>query len=100
MDAAKRYRRRSFNGLEADGLATNMASMQVESVAAQNTAAGASLAPSNRPASSAGRQTSRPNSSHSHDRQGSAGSASSHTSARSQVSCIGAQIPRAKLTLV
>jgi hypothetical protein len=85
VDAAKRYRRRSFNGLEADGLATNMASMQVESVAAQNTGVGA-LAPSTRPASSAGRQTSRPSSTHSHDRQGSAGSASSHTSARSQVS--------------
>jgi hypothetical protein len=86
LDAAKRYRRRSFNGLEADTLATNMSTMQVDPVAAQNTATSASPTQSIRPASSSGRQSSRPTSSHSHDRQGSAGSASTHTSSRSQVS--------------
>lgn len=83
LDAAKRYRRRSFNGLDANALAANMASMQVASVAPQTTTASPELI---RPASSSGRQTSRPASSHSHDRQGSAGSASSKASSRSQVS--------------
>lgn len=84
-DAAKRYRRRSFNGLDANALAANMASMQVAPVAPQSTTV--STEPI-RPASSAGRQNSRPASSHSHDRQGSAGSASSKASSRSQVSII------------
>lgn len=84
-DAAKRYRRRSFNGLDANALAANMASMQVAPVAPQSTTV--STEPI-RPASSAGRQNSRPASSHSHDRQGSAGSASSKASSRSQVSIL------------
>ncbi|KAH7406982.1 hypothetical protein DE146DRAFT_676266 [Phaeosphaeria sp. MPI-PUGE-AT-0046c] len=81
LDAAKRYRRRSFNGLDANALAANMASMQVDPVTSQSTTA--SPEPM-RPVSSAGRQGSRPASSHSHDRQGSAGSASSKASSRSQ----------------
>lgn len=84
LDAAKRYRRRSFNGLDTDGLATNMASMQVGPAPIQGVTTSAVSNPA-RPASS-GRQGSRPTSSHSHDRQGSAGSASSNTSSRSQVS--------------
>lgn len=80
-DAAKRYRRRSFNGLDANALAANMASMQVAPIAPQSTTV--STEPI-RPASSSGRQNSRPASSHSHDRQGSAGSASSKASSRSQ----------------
>lgn len=83
VDAAKRYRRRSFNGLDANALAANMASMQVAPVAPQSTTVSAEPI---RPASSSGRQNSRPASSHSHDRQGSAGSASSKASSRSQVS--------------
>jgi hypothetical protein len=86
MDAAKRYRRRSFNGLEGNGVAVDVAAMKAESVTAQSTPTGASDAA--RPRSSAGKQSNRPTSSHSHDRQGSAGSASSNTSNRSQVSLI------------
>lgn len=85
VDAAKRYRRRSFNGLDANALAANMASMQVAPVATQSTTVSSEPI---RPASSSGRQNSRPASSHSHDRQGSAGSASSKASSRSQVSCL------------
>jgi hypothetical protein len=86
MDAAKRYRRRSFNGLEGNGVAVDVAAMKAESVTAQSTPTGESDAA--RPRSSAGKQSNRPTSSHSHDRQGSAGSASSNTSNRSQVSLI------------
>jgi hypothetical protein len=81
-DAAKRYRRRSFNGLDGNAVAANMAAMQIGPVTAENPAAGAPLASSARP-SSAGRPSSRPASSHSHDRQG---SASSNASSQSQVS--------------
>jgi hypothetical protein len=89
LDAAKRYRRRSFNGLDANALAANMATMQVAPGAGQSTTGNASSPNSTRPASSAGRQGSRPTSSHSHDRQGSAGSASSNASSRSQVRHVG-----------
>ena len=85
FDPAKRYRRRSFNGLEEKHLTSNMASLQVGSNTAQNTPPNNSQN-ATRPASSAGRPGSRPTSSHSHDRQGSVGSGSSKTSARSQVS--------------
>lgn len=85
-DAAKRYRRRSFNGLDADALAANMASMQVGPVAPQSGASGPAAPNLARPASSSSRQGSRPASRQSHDRQGSAGSASSNTSSRPQVS--------------
>jgi hypothetical protein len=88
MDAAKRYRRRSFNGLEGNGVAVDVAAMKADSAAAQNTPSAVSDAA--RPRSSAGKQSNRPTSSHSHDRQGSAGSASSNTSSRSQVSYIAA----------
>ncbi|CAO2652570.1 Nn.00g008530.m01.CDS01 [Neocucurbitaria sp. VM-36] len=80
IDAAKRYRRRSFNGLEEKNLTSNMASLQVGTNTAQSTASSTSqnvTKPASRPAS-------RPTSSHSHERQGSAGSASSNASARSQ----------------
>jgi hypothetical protein len=91
MDAAKRYRRRSFNGLDGNGVAINVAAMQNNPVAVQNTPAGASDAA--RPRSSTGKQSNRPTSSHSHDRQGSAGSASSNASSRSQVSYMAANEP-------
>lgn len=84
VDAAKRYRRRSFNGLEEKSLASNMATLQVDSSTAPSTTSAAQNA--TRPVSSSGRPGSRPASSHSHERQGSIGSAaSSNTSARSQV---------------
>ncbi|KAH3916536.1 hypothetical protein HBI56_047010 [Parastagonospora nodorum] len=83
-DAAKRYRRRSFNGLDGNAIAANMASMHVGSTTAESTTVSTASAEPTRPASSAGRQGSRPASSHSHDRQGSAGSASSKASSRSQ----------------
>ena len=82
LDAAKRYRRRSFNGLDANALASNMASMQVASAAIPDSATNAT--PNTTRPSSSGKHSSRPASSHSHDRQGSAGSASSNTSTRSQ----------------
>lgn len=82
-DAAMRYRRRSFNGLEEKNLASTMASLQVATPDAQTFAP--STQQSTRPTSSTGRPSSRPTSSHSHERQGSAGSGSSHTSSRSQV---------------
>lgn len=85
-DAAKRYRRRSFNGLEADTLTANMTSMKVGPAAAQNTTTTVTSSNLARPASSSSRQGSRPASGHSHDRQGSAGSVSSNNSSRSQVS--------------
>ncbi|KAH8728174.1 hypothetical protein GQ44DRAFT_676357 [Phaeosphaeriaceae sp. PMI808] len=86
VDAARRYRRRSFNGLDANGIAINMAAMQADTDAgsAQNTTASVPTSNSTRPASSSGRHGTRPTSSHSHDRQGSAGSGSSKTSSRSQ----------------
>lgn len=84
LDPAKRYRRRSFNGLEEKSLSSNTASLQVGTNAAEITAS-SNTSNAIRPASSSGRTASRPTSSHSHDRQGSAGSASSNASARSQV---------------
>lgn len=87
-DAAKRYRRRSFNGLDGNAIAANMASMQVGATTAESTTVNTASAEPTRPVSSSGRQGSRPASSHSHDRQGSAGSASSKASSRSQVSLL------------
>ncbi|KAF1939912.1 hypothetical protein EJ02DRAFT_351188 [Clathrospora elynae] len=82
LDPAKRYRRRSFNGLEADNTSPNMALLQVGPVTGQSTvpATNTSVA---RPSSS-GRPGSRPASSRSHKRQGSAGSVASNRSSRSQ----------------
>ncbi|KAF1833113.1 hypothetical protein BDW02DRAFT_501479 [Decorospora gaudefroyi] len=80
MDPAKRYRRRSFNGLEADNVTPNMASLQVGPATSQSTAANPNAT---RPSSSS-RTGSRPASSQSHERQGSAGSASSNNSSKSQ----------------
>jgi hypothetical protein len=83
MDAAKRYRRRSFNGLDGNGIAPNMAAMQVGTIA--HPGPQTSITPVVGRSESSGRQGSRPASSHSHDRQGSTGSASSNTSSRPQV---------------
>lgn len=69
-DAAKRYRRRSIAGVESSSIATNMATLQVASVAPQT----ANLK-DGRPTSSAGRPASSPG----HNRQGSAGSTASKT---------------------
>jgi hypothetical protein len=82
MDPAKRYRRRSFNGLEPDNVTPNMASLQ----AAPTTGQSAAPSPNTTRPSSSNRTGSRPESSHSHERKGSAGSASSNNSSRSQVS--------------
>ncbi|EOA85357.1 uncharacterized protein SETTUDRAFT_89871 [Exserohilum turcica Et28A] len=82
MDPAKRYRRRSFNGLEGEAITPSMASLQVSPATGQSVVVNQNAAA--RPSSS-GRTASRPDSSHSHRRQGSAGSASSNSS-RSQVS--------------
>ncbi|KAF1844332.1 uncharacterized protein K460DRAFT_162543 [Cucurbitaria berberidis CBS 394.84] len=82
-DAAKRYRRRSFNGLEEKTVPTNVASLQVGANAAQS----AALSTPKTATKPVSRPTSRPASSHSHERQGSAGSVSSNASARSQVCC-------------
>jgi hypothetical protein len=84
-DAAKRYRRRSFNGLDGDALAANMSTMQVGPPQTPNTTTGPLSPNLARPASSSSRQGSRPASGHSHDRQGSGDSVSSNTSSRSQV---------------
>jgi hypothetical protein len=85
IDPAKRYRRRSFNGLEGDNNVTStMASLQVSSGAGPSTTPSANTTTS----SNSNRAGSRPASSHSHERQGSAGSASSNNSSRSQVSTL------------
>ena len=84
LDAAKRYRRRSFNGLEEKHLALNVASLQVDNTATQSPPSNTAQAAA-RPASRGGQSGSRPASSHSHERKGSVGSVSSNTSARSQV---------------
>lgn len=84
MDPAKRYRRRSFNGLEGDNITPSKASLQVTSATGQSAVPSQSAT---RPSSS-GRTASRPPSSRSHERQGSVGSASSNNSSRSQVSLI------------
>lgn len=80
IDPAKRYRRRSFSGLEAENITPSMASLQVGPITGQTAAPSANAT---RP-SSAHRTASRPASSHSHERQGSAGSASSNNSSKSQ----------------
>ncbi|XP_014558919.1 hypothetical protein COCVIDRAFT_35712 [Bipolaris victoriae FI3] len=79
-DQAKRYRRRSFNGLEGENTTPSKASLQTSPSTAQPPVLNQSLT---RPSSS-GRAGSRPASSQSHERQGSAGSASSNNSSRSQ----------------
>ncbi|KAF9695483.1 hypothetical protein EKO04_006436 [Ascochyta lentis] len=73
QDSAKRYRRRSFAGVEGNG--------RPPSVTPAGTAPVQIAATSNgRPASNSGRPGSRPASSHSHQRQGSASSIQSSTS--------------------
>ncbi|OWY57957.1 Protein BNI4 [Alternaria alternata] len=81
IDPAKRYRRRSFNGLEEDSTAaSNIATLQASSGTGQST----TLSANTTNTSNSNRTGSRPASSHSHERQGSAGSASSNNSSRSQ----------------
>jgi hypothetical protein len=82
MDPAKRYRRRSFSGLEADNVTPNTPSLQVTPATSQSTV----TSPNATRPSSSNRTGSRPESSHGHKRQGSAGSVSSNSSSRSQVS--------------
>lgn len=76
-DSAKRYRRRSFAGVEGPNGqplgATPAGPAPVQTVT-----------PTMRPASNSGRPGSRPASSHSHQRQGSAGSIQSNTSTKVQ----------------
>ncbi|KAL5117974.1 bud neck involved protein [Pleosporales sp. CAS-2024a] len=93
-DAAKRYRRRSFNGLDGNALAANMGAMQLGTTTAEATTSAPPAADSSRPASSSGKQATRPVSSHSHDRQDSAGSASSNTSSSRPQSRSEASAPR------
>lgn len=82
FDTAKRYRRRSLSGL--DGMASDAAPPAVIStvpIAAPPKRPTEEL----RPPSSSNRHSSRPTSSHSHERQGSAGSSSSSVSNRPSV---------------
>ncbi|KAF2124725.1 hypothetical protein P153DRAFT_126130 [Dothidotthia symphoricarpi CBS 119687] len=88
MDAAKRYRRRSFNGLDANGVAINMAASGPVVPPSQGSTTSSSTVG---PGSSAGRQGSRPTSSRGHQRQNSGSSVSSNTSTRPQASNTGAQ---------
>ncbi|KAG9202399.1 bud neck involved protein [Epicoccum nigrum] len=75
QESAKRYRRRSFAGVEGSGQAPspNPAAIVPVQAAAPSTV---------RPGSNSGRPSSRPASSHSHQRQGSAGSIQSSTSTK------------------
>lgn len=85
IDAAKRYRRRSFNGLDAEGIAMNMAASGPVAPQSQGSNTSSSTV---RPGSSAGRHPNRPTSSHGRQRQG---SASSNISTKPQASNTGAQ---------
>ncbi|PZD37176.1 hypothetical protein A1F97_07808 [Pyrenophora tritici-repentis] len=80
VDPAKRYRRRSFNGLEAENAAPSIVPLQAASATGQNTNSSTNTT---RPSSSS-RTESRPDSNQSHERQGSAGSASSNNSSAPQ----------------
>jgi hypothetical protein len=84
MDPAKRYRRRSFSGLEAENGTPTMASLQTAPATGQSTAP----SPNATGPSSSNRTGSRPGSSHGHTRQGSADSHTSNSSSRSQVSAV------------
>lgn len=84
IDPAKRYRRRSLSGLEVSNNSASVVSMPTGPAVNQIPTTG--LSSSNvRPSSSSGRGGSRPTSSQSHERQGSAGSSISKNSSRSQV---------------
>ncbi|KAF3039345.1 bud neck involved protein [Didymella heteroderae] len=76
QDSAKRYRRRSFAGVEGSNGQT-ITPTPIASVPVQTATPTAG-----RPESSSGRPSSRPASSHSHQRQGSIGSIQSSTSTR------------------
>lgn len=75
QDSAKRYRRRSFAGVEGNGQPQTPAPAGPVPVQTAASSTG-------RPGSNSGRPGSRPASSHSHQRQGSAGSIQSSTSTR------------------
>jgi len=84
VDQAKRYRRRSLSGLDANAMVVNTAPLAPVS----STPVTAPKRPTQdlRPPSSSSRHGSRPASSHSHKRQGSSGSTASNTSNRPSVS--------------
>jgi hypothetical protein len=84
IDPAKRYRRRSLSGLDANAMAANAAPLAPVS----NTQVTAPKRSTQelRPQSSSSRHGSRPTSSHSHERQGSSGSTASNASNRPSVS--------------
>jgi hypothetical protein len=84
MDPAKRYRRRSFNGLEGENSTPTVPTLQVVPAPGQSTTS----SPNTTRPSSSNRTSSRPEPSHGHQRQGSAGSHSSNNSSRSQVSAV------------
>lgn len=86
VDQAKRYRRRSLSGLDANAQA---ASFDATATPSSTSIASSTKKPPQdlRPPSSSSRHGSRPTSSQSHERQGSAGSASSVSSAWPSVSC-------------
>lgn len=94
-DAAKRYRRRSFNGLDADGIAINMASSGPVAPQSQNSNTSPNTV---RPGSSTGHQGSRPTSSHAHQRRSSASSVSSNVSTKLQAGNVGAQYASTPVT--
>lgn len=78
IDQAKRYRRRSLSGLDANAQAASLDPVLIAPIAPSAKRPAQEL----RPPSSSSRHGSRPNSSQSHERQNSAGSASSTASAR------------------
>ncbi|KAF1952172.1 hypothetical protein CC80DRAFT_181373 [Byssothecium circinans] len=80
FDQAKRYRRRSLSGLDANAVAASTA--PIGPVSTSPVIAPKRPTQELRPTSSSSRQGSRPASSQSHERQGSAGSVSSNASNR------------------
>ncbi|KAL1594025.1 bud neck involved protein [Nothophoma quercina] len=84
QDSAKRYRRRSFAGVEGNGQPTTPTAAGPAPMQAATPASG-------RPGSNSGRPGSRPASSHSHQRQGSSGSIQSSISTKAPVA--GAATP-------
>ncbi|RMZ68657.1 Immunoglobulin A1 protease [Pyrenophora seminiperda CCB06] len=80
VDSAKRYRRRSFSGLEAENTAPSIVPLQAGLATGQNT----TTSPNTTRPSSSSRTESRPDSNQSHERKGSVGSASSNNSSTPQ----------------
>ncbi|KAF2622559.1 hypothetical protein BU25DRAFT_352090 [Macroventuria anomochaeta] len=86
QDSAKRYRRRSFAGVEGNSQLPNASSAGPAPVQTAAPSTG-------RPGSNSGRPGSRPASSHSHQRQGSAGSIQSSTSTKPPAPAAAASKP-------